>query len=221
MTAKFKPLEGYPELPPGEALRRSLAIYEEAKLRRTVRDFSDRPVDLEIIKNCIRTAGAAPSGANQQPWHFVIITNPEIRKRIRAAAEKEEREFYQHRAPQEWLRALEPFATDANKPFLEIAPCLICIFTKKHGVDDEGRIRKHYYVQESVGIATGMLISALHRCGLATLTHTPSPMGFLNEILSRPSSEAPFLLLVTGFPAAGAKVPVLSKKGLDEIASFV
>jgi len=190
--------------------------------RRTVRDFDARPVAREVIEACIAAAGAAPSGANQQPWHFVAIADPAVKRRIRAAAEAEEREFYERRAPDEWLQALAPIGTDWHKPFLETAPWLIAIFARKWGRDATGDKVKHYYPAESVGIATGILITALHTAGLATLTHTPSPMGFLNEILGRPAdSERPFLLLVVGHPAEGARVPAITRKPLDAIASWL
>ena len=202
-------------------LKQASEFYEEVRRRRTVRDFSDRSVPLEIIEHCLKAAGTAPSGANHQPWHFVVVTNPEIKRKIRTAAEEEEEAFYSGRAPDDWLEALKPLGTDEHKPFLETAPYLIVIFAQSHAVSSTGAKRKNYYVQESVGIATGMLITALHHCGLATLTHTPSPMGFLNKILNRPTNERPYLILVAGYPAADAKVPDISKKSLDEIASFI
>jgi nitroreductase len=217
----FIPLPDFTEFPQKETIRRAAAFYENIKRRRTVREFSDRPVPREVIEKCLLAAGTAPNGANRQPWHFVVISKPEIKKIIREAAEKEEKEFYEHRAPKEWLEALAPLGTDANKPFLETAPYLIAIFAQSYEPLPDGRKAKNYYVQESVGIATGFLIAALHHAGLATLTHTPSPMGFLNEILERPSHERPYLLLVAGYPAEGAKVPEITKKPLDEIASFV
>ena len=189
--------------------------------RRTVRDFSSRPVDWSVVEQCLLAAGSAPSGANQQPWHFVAVTDPIIKSHIRQAAEAEEREFYERRAPQEWLEALAPLGTDPDKPFLDDAPYLIAIFAQTYGINADGSRRKHYYVSESVGIATGILIAGLHRAGLATLTHTPSPMRFLSEILGRPANEKPYLLLVTGYPADGATVPVIEKKGLEEFISRV
>jgi nitroreductase len=190
--------------------------------RRTVRDFDPRPVPREVIEACIAAAGSAPSGANQQPWHFVAVSDPGVKRRIREAAEAEEREFYERRAPEEWLDALRPIGTNWHKPFLETAPWLIAIFVRKWGRDGQGDKVKHYYPAESVGIATGMLITALHTAGLATLTHTPSPMGFLNEILARPAdSERPFLLLVVGHPAPGARVPAIERKALQDISSWV
>ena len=190
------------------------------RTRRTVRDFSDRPVSRELIEHCLRAAGSAPSGANRQPWHFAVISDPSVKKHIRAGAEEEEREFYSARAPKDWLDALAPLGTDANKPFLETAPYLIVIFAEKYSVDSEGNKLKNYYVTESVSIATGLLIAALHYSGLATLTHTPSPMKFLNEILGRPMSEKPLMILVVGHPAEDATVPDIHRKSLDQVASF-
>lgn len=218
---RFVPLEEYREFPPAEMRQRATAFYQEVKRRRTVRDFSSRPVSIDVVENCLRAAATAPSGANQQPWHFVVVRDDALKARIREAAEAEEREFYERRAPQQWLRALEPLGTGPEKPFLEIAPIVIAIFAQSYSLDAEGNRRKHYYVQESVGIATGILITALHHAGLATLTHTPSPMGFLNEILERPSNERPYLLLVAGYPAEDARVPVISKKSLEEVATFM
>lgn len=220
-VARFRPLTEYREQPVDEMVRRATEIAEELRRRRTVRDFDDRPVPREVIERCIWAAGSAPSGANMQPWHFVVVSDPAVKARIREGAESEEREFYESRAPREWLDALAPLGTDENKPFLETAPWLIAVFAERYGTLPDGRKVKHYYVQESVGIATGMLITALHHAGLATLTHTPSPMEFLNEVLGRPASEKPFLLLVTGYPAADARVPEITKKPLDVIASFV
>jgi iodotyrosine deiodinase len=205
----------------GDAAARASTFREQMRARRTVRHFSNRPVPRQVIEHCLLTAGSAPSGANLQPWHFVVVSDLAIKKRIRDAAEAEEREFYSHRAPQEWLDALAPLGTDADKPFLENAPYLIAIFAQTYGMLPDGRKVKNYYVQESVGIATGLLITALHLAGLASLTHTPSPMGFLNAILERPANEKPFLLLVVGHPAADARVPDIGKKALSEIATFV
>lgn len=210
--------------PIDEALMRERAVrfYEEMALRRTVRDYSRREVPRDVIESAIRTAGTAPSGANLQPWHFVAVGAEDraLRQRIRDGAEAEEREFYERRAPQEWLDALAPLGTDWRKPFLEVAPWLIAIFVRPHGLAEDGRVLKHYYAVESVGIATGFLIAALHRAGLATLTHTPSPMGFLNQLLGRPAHERPFLLLVVGYPADEALVPDITRKPLAEIASW-
>lgn len=217
---KFMPLPDYREYPPEIMRSRSHEFYQDLKRRRTVREFAARPVAREVIETCIRAAGTAPSGANMQPWHFVVVGNPEVKARIREAAEREEEAFYSGRAPDEWLEALAALGTDAHKPFLEVAPYLIVIFAQSYGLKD-GRKLKHYYVQESVGIATGMLITALHHAGLATLTHTPSPMGFLREILQRPENERAYLILVTGYPAEDARVPVISRKSTNEIATFV
>ena len=195
---------------------RSRIFFENLSTRRTIRNFSDKPVDREVIANCIRSAGTAPSGANMQPWHFVLISEQTIKKQIRVAAEKEEKEFYEKRAPKEWLEALAPLGTDDNKPYLEKAPYLIAIFMQRFGKLPDGREVKHYYGLESVGIATGMLITSIHNAGLASLTHTPSPMGFLNKILERPKNERPFLLLVVGHPAEDAKVPDIKRKDINE-----
>lgn len=196
---------------------RAEAFAADLARRRTVRDFSDRPIPAGVMDACIRAAGTAPSGANLQPWHFVVITDPATKRRIREAAEAEEREFYEKRATPEWLAALEPLGTDANKPFLETAPALIAIFAEAYGERADGTRVKHYYVSESVGIATGLLIAAVHNAGLVSLTHTPSPMGFLNEILDRPARERPYLLLVVGFPAEDAQVPDIARKPLADI----
>jgi len=220
-TARFVPYDQYQAYPEPEMLRRAAEFYADLRRRRTVREFDARPVPRGVIEDCLRAAGTAPSGANMQPWRFVVVTDPAIKGRLRALAEAEEREFYHGRAPQEWLDALAPLGTDEHKPFLETAPYLIAIFAQSYGVLPDGHRVKHYYAQESVGIATGLLIAALHHAGLATLTHTPSPMGFLNELLGRPENERPFLLLVVGYPAAGAQVPAITKKPLEEIATFV
>lgn len=184
--------------------------------RRTVRHFSNRPVPFELIENAIRAAASAPSGANQQPWRFVVVGNADIKRAIRLAAEEEERNNYEGRFPEEWLEALRPLGTDWHKEFLEIAPWLIVMFRLDYGLDAERKI-KHYYVSESVGIAAGILLTALHLSGLATLTHTPSPMGFLSRILERPANERPFLLIPVGYPAEGAEVPDIERKPLDEV----
>ncbi|MBB2483788.1 nitroreductase family protein [Mitsuaria sp. WAJ17] len=216
-------LAHYRELPAEEMKARAQAHYEQQKRRRTVRDFDSRPVPREVIEACLLAAGTAPSGANQQPWHFAVIGDPALKRQIREAAEEEERAFYNGRAPEEWLRALAPLGTDPNKPFLEEAPLLIAIFAQKYGVDEQGERFSHYYVPESVGIATGFLISALHDAGLATLTHTPSPMGFLNGLCRRPDSEKPVILLVVGYPKAGCQVPVHGglKKPLAQISTWL
>jgi nitroreductase len=219
--AIFQPLSSYIEYPVEEMKQRAIALRKEMQRRRTVRHFSERPVPREIIEECLLTAGTAPNGANLQPWHFVVVSDPRIKRRIRIAAEEEEREFYHRRAPQEWLDALAPLGTDEHKPFLEIAPYLIAIFGKNHSELPDGCKVKNYYVNESVGIATGMLITAIHNAGLVSLTHTPSPMGFLNQILNVPTDAKPFLLLVVGYPAENAEVPVIHKKPLEEIATFV
>jgi nitroreductase len=214
-------LKDYREYPIEEMRERLGAFYTDMSRRRTVRDFSDRPVPRDVIELALKAAGTAPSGANLQPWHFAVVSGPATKKKIREAAEAEEREFYAHRASPEWLAALEPLGTDSNKPFLETAPYLIAVFLQKFGELPDGRKVKHYYPVESTGLATGILITALHRAGLATLTHTPSPMKFLNEILRRPASERPFLLLVVGYPAEDAMVPDIGRKPLDAFTSFV
>lgn len=215
------PLSEYRELSPAEMRRRASEFFALVSRRRTVRDYCDRPVPEGVIEDCLRAAGTAPSGANRQPWHFTVIRDADVRREIREAAEEEEREFYGGRAPKEWLEALAPLGTNEDKPFLEAAPVLIAVFVQHwEELSDGGRI-KNYYAVESVGIATGILITALHGAGLATLTHTPSPMGFLNEALGRPRNEKPFVLLVAGYPSPGARVPDIGRKNLDEIASFV
>ena len=203
--------------PDAEMLDEAQKFFELMQARRTVRDFSSDPVDSEIIRLAVRAAATAPSGANQQPWSFVAISDPETKRAIRLAAEAEERAFYDGKAGEEWLGALAHLGTDADKPFLETAPWLIVIFGQRWGTDDEGRKVKHYYVPESVSIAIGLLIASLHSAGLATLTHTPSPMGFLNQICGRPDNEKPFVLLVVGHPAEGARVPAISRKDEDEV----
>jgi nitroreductase len=219
---KTIPLPSPEPLPEPEMLRHAQDFHALMQRRRTVRDFDPRPVQREVIAACIAAAGTAPSGANQQPWHFVAVSDPDVKRRIRLAAEGEEREFYERRAPEEWLTALQPIGTDWHKPFLETAPWLIAIFVQKWGRAADGSKIKHYYPAESVGIATGLLITALHSAGLATLTHTPSPMGFLNEILGRPvDAERPFLLLVVGHPAADARVPAIERKESAAIMTWV
>ena len=216
------PLPDTRRLPEQDMLQRAENFRDLMQSRRTVRDFDARPVARALIEACIGAAGTAPSGANQQPWHFVAVSDPDVKRRIRIAAEAEEREFYERRAPEEWLDALKPIGTDWRKPYLETAPWLIAIFVQKWGRGEDGGKVKHYYPAESVGIATGMLITALHSAGLATLTHTPSPMGFLNEILGRPAgSERPFLLLVAGHAADGARVPAIERKPLAAISSWI
>lgn len=216
----YQPLD-FTELPPEEMLRRSADFLTRMARRRTVRDYSDRPVPREVIENALRTAALAPSGANQQPWTFVCISDPAVKSRIRVAAEEEEKAFYGGRAGQEWLGALSHLGTDWEKPFLEAAPWLIAIFGQRYGEGPGGEKVKHYYVPESVGIASGFLIAALHNSGLATLTHTPSPMGFLNEICGRPDNEKAYILLVAGYPADDCKVPVIGKKALDEVTVWL
>ena len=219
--SNFIPYSTYREYPLEEMKERAQTFREEMQRRRTLRTFSTRPLPREIIEECLRTAGTAPNGANMQPWHFVVVSEPSVKKQIREGAEKEEREFYERRASEEWLEALAPLGTDWHKPFLEEAPYLIVIFGLSNTILPDGTKRKNYYVTESVGIATGMLITALHHAGLASLTHTPSPMAFLNKILKRPANERPFLVLVVGYPAEGTSVPDISKKALDEIATFI
>ncbi len=207
------------EFPPEEMARRAHAFHDELRTRRSVRDYSPRPVPREVVDECLRAAATAPSGANMQPWHFVVVESPEVKRAIRGAAEVEERAFYAERATPEWLEALSVLGTNADKPFLEVAPCLIAVFVEQYGRSPSGGRVKHYYATESVGLACGFLIAALHHAGLATLTHTPSPMGFLNRILGRPDNERPFLLLVVGYPADAAQVPDIGKRAFDEIVS--
>ncbi|MEZ5925571.1 MAG: nitroreductase family protein [Hyphomicrobiaceae bacterium] len=217
------PLPGYQELPVEEMRARAGAFYAMIRHRHTVREFSPRPVPQDIIDTCLRAAGTAPSGANLQPWHFAVIGSSEVKRRIRIEAEKEEAAFYAGRAGEAWLEALKPLGTDPSKPFLETAPWLIAIFGARRAADVQGVPRKTYYVPESIGIATGILLTALHAAGLATLTHTPSPMGFLNEICRRPANEKPYILLVTGYPAENASIPAaaLVKRPLEAIASYL
>jgi len=216
----FIPYSSYKSYPIEEMQKRSEEFFINIQRRRTVRDFSNKSIPKDIIENCLRAAGTAPSGANRQPWHFSVVSDSETKKKIREAAEEEEKKFYSERAPDEWLEALAPLGTDENKPFLEIAPYLIVIFSEAYGLDGKGEKIKNYYVPESVGIATGMLITALHNAGLATLTHTPSPMNFLREILGRGENERAFLILVTGFPSENATVPNIEKKNLNEYTTF-
>jgi nitroreductase len=222
MTPPTEPLSRYYEEIPAQAmLARAADFRAELRRRRSVRSFSDRPIPNDVIRECLLAAASAPSGANLQPWHFVAISGPQIKRRIRQAAEAEEREFYSRRATPEWLADLSALGTDWEKPFLETAPWLIAVFAQSYRIMPGGDKRKNYYVAESVGIACGMLIAALHHAGLATLTHTPSPMGFLNQILARPENEKPYLLVVTGYPAPDAEVPRIQKKSLAEIADFL
>ena len=218
-TETFKPLE-FERFSEPEMRARALAYFEKMRSRRSVREFATTKVPREVIEHCLRTAGYAPSGANRQPWHFVVISEPGLKRKIREAAEEEERAFYAHRAGEEWLEALAPLGTDANKPFLEDAPWLIVVFLKKFTFDEQGRKHKNYYTAESVGIACGFLLTALHWAGLATLTHTPSPMKFLNEVLERPKSERAYMVIPVGYPAADATVPVITKEPLEEIVTF-
>src|SRR5204862_2344914 len=218
---QFVPAPKVELLADDQILERAREFYEAMERRRTIRDFSDRPVPREVMEYCIRAAGTAPSGANLQPWHFVAVSDPAIKHDIRVAAENEEKEFYQHRAPKAWLEALAPLGTDSYKPFLETAPWLIAVFAQPFRVLADGTRSPTYYAIESVGIATGLLVTAIHSCGLVALTHTPSPMGFLNPILRRPPHEKPFVLLVIGHPAENALVPDIGRKLLDEISSFV
>ncbi|MGC2659012.1 MAG: nitroreductase family protein [Bryobacteraceae bacterium] len=217
----FTPLPLYREYSHDDMKRRAAEFQADMQRRRTVREFADRAVPREVIENCLRAAGTAPSGANQQPWHFVVVSDPALKRDIRIGAEKEEQEFYRSKGPQEWLDALAPLGTNEHKPFLEAAPYLIVIFARTYGILPDGSKVKHYYVQESVGIATGILITAIHHAGLVSLTHTPSPMRFLNEILKRPAQERPFLILVVGHPAENATVPTLTKRSLEQIATFI
>lgn len=222
MTIPSRPLD-FIEKPTAEMRAEARAFYEDLKRRRTVREFSGRDVPREIIEDAIGAAGTAPSGANHQPWHFSVIGKGEVRSRLREAAEAEERAFYNEKASAEWLEALAPLGTDDHKPYLEIAPWLIAVFAQRRGGVTAGETKKNYYVSESVGIACGFLLAALHRAGLATLTHTPNPMGFLSEICGRPENEKPYMLIVAGYPAEGATVPehALIKKPLSDICDFV
>lgn len=219
--AEFVPLSTYRELPVDEMREAAQSFLATMRRRRTVRDFSDRPVPRDVIEQCLLAAGTAPNGANRQPWRFVVVGDADIKAEIRKEAEIEERAFYNGKAPQEWLDALEHLGTDEHKPFLERAPWLIVIFAESYELMDDGTKAKNYYVTESVGIATGMLITALHHAGLVTLTHTPSPMKFLNGLLGRPDNERPFLILVAGYPDESATVPDITKKPIDDIAVFV
>ena len=220
-NAKTIPLVSYREYPADEMKRRAVSFRVEMQRRRSVRDFSDRPVPREVIDDCLLTAGSAPSGANMQPWHFVVVSDPAVKQQIRAAAEKEEYKFYHEQAPAEWLDAISGLGTDYQKPFLETAPYLIAIFAQRYSTSPDGSKVKHYYVRDSVGIATGMLIASIHNAGLAALPYTPSRMGFLNRILGRPENEWPSLVLVVGYPADGAMIPEIGKKTLDETTTFI
>ena len=214
--SRFVPL-AFERLPEAEQLARSRRFLEHMRRRRTVRDFSPEPVPLELVENAIATAGTAPSGAHQEPWTFVLVSEPELKRRIREAAEEEERRSYDGRMPDDWLEALRPLGTDWRKPHIEVAPFLIVVFEQAYGMRPDGAKVKHYYVRESVGIAVGLLLASLHEAGLATLTHTPSPMGFLREALGRPENERPYVLIPVGYPADGCAVPDLGRKALAEI----
>ena len=214
-------LAGYRGYPLKEMVQRAADFYADMRGRRSVRAFSERPVPQAVIEHCLRTAGCAPSGANMQPWSFVVVTDPVVKRQIRAAAEEQERAFYEHRASQEWLDALAPLGTGPRKAFLETAPCLIAIMAQRYGLAPDGTRVRHYYVSESVGIATGILITALHLAGLVCLTYTPNPMRFLGEILERPANERPYPLLVVGHPADNAVVPDLRRKPLEEVPTFI
>ena len=218
---QFTPFTGHREYPVEEMQRRATDFAATMRQRRTVRQFSSRAVPRGVIEASLDAAASAPSGANMQPWHFVVVSDAGVKRKIRVAAEQEERAFYEGRASPEWLEALAPLGTDADKPYLETAPYLIVVFAQPYRLEPDGRRLKHYYVSESVGIATGVLITALHLAGLATLTHTPSPMGFLNTLLDRPDHERPFVILVAGYPTDDARVPVIAKKPLSDIVSSV
>ena len=217
----LQPLSVYQEYPPDEMECRARMFRQDLERRRSVRDFSDRSVSKKLIENLLLTAGTAPSGANMQPWHFVAVSDPQIKAKIRIGAEREEKEFYDGKAPKEWVDALAPLGTNEKKPFLEVAPWLITIFVQRYGVLDDGRKIKNYYALESVGITTGLLITAVQNAGLVSLTHTPSPMNFLNRLLNRPINERPFLILVVGYPAEDAQIPVISKKSIKDIATYL
>ena len=221
MSGSYDPIPlDFSEYPPEQMRERAAQFYERMAQRRSVRDFSDRPVPRELIEDAIRTAGTAPSGANQQPWQFVAVDNPDLKQEIREAVEEEERKTYEERMPDEWREALAPLGTDWQKPYLTTAPWIVVCFAEPYGIDENGDKQTHYYVQESVGIACGLFITALHHMGLATLTHTPAPMGFLRDILDRPDHERPYILFPVGYPAADATVPDIDKKPLDEIVQW-
>ena len=221
MSGSYDPIPlDFSEYPPEQMRERAAQFYERMAQRRSVRDFSDRPVPRELIEDAIRTAGTAPSGANQQPWQFVAVDNPDLKQEIREAVEEEEKKTYEERMPDEWREALAPLGTDWQKPYLTTAPWIVVCFAEPYGIDENGDKQTHYYVQESVGIACGLFITALHHMGLATLTHTPAPMGFLRDILDRPDHERPYILFPVGYPAADATVPDIDKKPLDEIVQW-
>jgi len=218
---KFHPLIDYCKYTEADMKKRAFDFYSEMRRRRSVREFLDQPVDRSIIENCLKAASTAPSGANQQPWRFVVVSDPVIKKKIRGTAEKIESEFYSKKATKNWVKDLEHLGTIPSKPFLETAPFLIIVFSQLYGHSPSGEKKKHYYVSESVGIATGMLITGLHHAGLASLTYTPVNMRFLNRILGRPSNEKPFMILVVGYPSENTLVPAIQKKSLEGIAEFV
>jgi nitroreductase len=221
MSSAYDPIPlDFTEYPPDQMRERAAWFYELMAQRRSVRDFSDRPVPRALIEDAIRTAGTAPSGANRQPWQFVAVDNPDLKREIREAAEEEEREFYENRVTEEWEEALSHLGTDWRKPYLETAPWLVVCFAEQYGIDEDGEKTKNYYVQESVGIACGLFITAIHHMGLATLTHTPAPMNFLREILNRPDNERPYILFPVGYPAEDATVPDIDKKPLDDIVQW-
>ena len=224
-TTEYRPipLPDFIETPVGEMRRRAKDFYELMRKRHTVREFSSRPVPRDIIEDCLLAAGTAPNGANHQPWHFAVIGAPDLKRQIRIAAEAEEAAFYNGRAGEEWLAALAPLGTDASKPFLETAPWLICIFGERKSRSADGKLLKNYYVPESASIAAGFLITAIHHAGLVALTHTPNPMGFLNQLCGRPESDKPYLLMVVGYPADNATIPAhaLEKRPLDQIVTFL
>ena len=219
--AEFRPHTTYTEYPVEEMVQRSESFYNQVKQRRTVRDFSDHPVPQEVIENCIRAASTAPSGANIQPWTFVVVTDQAVKNRIHDAAEEVEREFYSSEKTKKWVAALEHLGTNEHKPFLKEAPCLITVFAQNYSLLQDGSRMEHYYVMQSVGIATGILVTAVHNAGLCALTYTPARTKFLNDILSRPSHEKPFLVLVVGYPKDGVQVPDIGRKALEEVAVFV
>lgn len=218
---RFVPLSDYREYSHDEMIQRSAAFYADMQRRRSVRNFSDRPVPREVIENCLRSAGTAPSGAHMQPWHFVVVSDPRVKQQIQEAAEEQERRFYSRPTSKEWVQAVRPLGTDTHKPFLTTAPYLIVIFAQRYSLPADGHKIRHYYVPESAGIATGILITAIHQAGLVSLTYTPSRMDFLNTILARPANERPFLILVVGYPADDAVVPDLKRKPLEQIATFI
>jgi len=221
MNEKHIPLKNYTKYSDNEVVEKSQLFFYKMDSRRTVRTFSSELIPIQVLKNAIKTANTSPSGANKQPWHFVLVQSSEIKKEIRIAAENEEKEFYSRRASKEWLKDLEPFETDENKPFLETAPYLIVVFEEKYKITPNGEKAKNYYTKESVGLACGILLTAIHNVGIATLTHTPSPMNFLTKILNRPQNETPFLLIVVGYPEIETVVPNIKRKKLNEILTII